>query len=49
MDNYHIWTVYALMGGVLCGYEEGNDEASSYIDVEALPLEEDAEKSNSDK
>ena len=37
------------MKALLCEYEEGTKKASSEMDVEALPLEEDHDKSNSNK
>ena len=39
-------TVDAIMESVICEYEEGAKKANSYTDVEALTLEEDADKSN---
>ena len=42
-------TVDAIVEAVLCKYEEGAKKASSQVYVEALSLEEDAEKPNSEK
>ena len=42
-------TVEELVEALLCEYGEGTRKESSEMDVVALPLEEDAEKSNSNK
>ena len=42
-------TAEEIVETLLCEYEEGTNKASSEMDVEALPLEEDADKSNSNK
>ena len=37
------------MDALICEYEEGTKKEISEMDVEALPLEEDAKKSNNNK